>query len=80
MHSDVLLTCSLATERPAESHNDHVPTGAVEFVRRRLKTRSTFLAEFLPRRAMQIPLNSREHRETLKAFYSTASSKTEFVV
>ncbi|TGZ55342.1 Uncharacterized protein DBV15_07381 [Temnothorax longispinosus] len=45
----------------------------VTFIRCRLKTLSTFLVKFPPGRGMQIPLNSHEHGETLKAFYSMPS-------
>lgn len=45
----------------------------VTFIRCRLKTRSTFLVKFPQRCGMQIPLNSHEHGETLKAFYGMPS-------
>lgn len=46
---------------------------AVTFIRCRLKIRSTFLVKFPQRCGMQIPLNSHEHGETLKAFYGMPS-------
>lgn len=48
-------------------------SSTVTFIRCRLKTRSTFLVKFPLRRGMQILLNSHEHGETLKAFYSMLS-------
>lgn len=48
-------------------------SSTVTFIRCRLKTRSTFLVKFPQQRGMQIPLNSHEHGETLKAFYGMPS-------
>lgn len=48
-------------------------SSTVTFIRCRLKTRFTFLVKFSQRRGMQIPLNSHEHGETLKAFYGMPS-------
>lgn len=48
-------------------------SSAVTFIKCRLKIRSTFLVKFPQQRGMQIPLNSHEHGETLKAFYGMPS-------
>jgi len=70
MHSDALLTFL-----KSGWHRDVLEQCrlTVTFIRCRLKTWSTFLVKFPPRRGMQILLNSHEHGETLKAFYGMLS-------